>query len=275
MVRTRRVGAWGLRLLGVEAAETLLVDAPDSWPELVLDLAVGPVERQDQYVDDTGSAFPLTGGGWAALDRGEQRASITVPHELDPDALVHPYLAPVVTMASMWHGRFTVHGGAFVHAGRAWGVLGQRQAGKSSLLGWCSASGLPVLTDDVLAVGGTTAFAGPRCVDLRAAAAQHFGIGRSLGVVRDRERWRVDLPGVVPEVPLGGWVALAWGDSVGVERMATRNLMQLLLDQRGVNLGVEAEQLLDLAALPAVTFRRPPEWSALDASMEKLLTALD
>lgn len=190
------------------------------------------------------------------------------------DELVHPYLAPVATIANHWFERTTFHGGAFVHGQGAWAVLGGRGAGKSSLLGWCTLHGLGVVTDDALALQGMSVFAGPRCVDLRPQSARRFGIGRNLGLVRDRERWRVELGPIDASLPLAGWVALDWGESVGVSALPRDRLLQMLMEQRGVNLPVDPVTMLDLLGRPAVCLTRPQRWEALDAAHEALMAAL-
>ena len=80
------------------------------------------------------------------------------------------------------------HGGSFLDAsGRTWGVVGSREAGKSSFLAWCATRGVPVVGDDLIVTDGTLVNAGPRCIDLRESAADRFGIGEDIGVVGDRK----------------------------------------------------------------------------------------
>ena len=133
---------------------------------------------------------------------------------MSDQALVHPYLAPAAAVIARWLGREPFHAGAFALDGGAWGVLGEREAGKSSLLAWLSLQGRSVVCDDMLVVAGDTVFAGPRSVDLRRETAVRLGAGEELGMIGARERWRVGLPPIEPEVPLAGWVFLEWGDEV-------------------------------------------------------------
>jgi hypothetical protein len=268
------LGAWGLRLSGVAESARLLVDAPRKWPTLHLSIRRGVPSSRAYRLDADGAAFPLSGGGAAELSRTDNSARLTFPSLPTADTLVHPYLAPVVTMANQWWGRDSFHAGAVVVEGRAWGILGDRGAGKSSMLAWCALHDMAVLTDDVLVIDELRAMAGPRCVDLRSEAAGHFGVGRDLGQVRDRERWRLDLGPAPAEVPLAGWLTLRWTESVKVARLSAEEFLPLLLAQKGVSLPSDPRLILDLLTLPALQFARPRGWSAFASSMEHLVVTL-
>jgi hypothetical protein len=131
--------------------------------------------------------------------------------------LVHPHLAPGAAVLARWLGRETLHAGAVLAGGGAWAMLGDRESGKSSTLDWLAAHGHPVLADDLLVLDGSDVLAGPRCIDLRADAAQRLGAGEPLGVVGTRERWRLRLGPLASSAPLRGWGILDWGDDVAVE----------------------------------------------------------
>ncbi len=74
-------------------------------------------------------------------------------------------------------GRRSFHTGAFVASGGAWGILGGRDDGKSTMLAWLAVHGHEIVCDDVLIVGQGDALAGPRCIDLRQSAYTHFAMG--------------------------------------------------------------------------------------------------
>ena len=117
-------------------------------------------------------------------------------------------------------GRAAIHGGAFLHEGRAWVLLGDKGQGKSSTLGWLATPGVPIITDDLVVCDEGDVLAGPRCVDLRADPARHLNVGRDLGVIGTRERWRIDVPPCPSRSPLRGWIFLEWGAEIAVERLA-------------------------------------------------------
>jgi hypothetical protein len=268
------VGAWGIRLPGIGAAAKLLVRAPHEWPELHVTVRQGDPTTHEQHLNADSASFPLTGGGTAELSRADGSAVLTLPTLPTADTLIHPYLAPVVTIANQWWGRDSFHAGGVVVDGRAWGILGGRGAGKSSLLAWCALQGMPVVTDDVLVLDGLRAMAGPRCIDLRSDVAAHLGVGRELGQVRDRERWRLDLDPVPAEVPLAGWLLLRWADTVSIERVPADEFLPLLIAQKGVNLPSDPRLILDLLALPTLHFSRPRAWSDTGAALDLLVGSL-
>ena len=94
-----------------------------------------------------------------------------MPAPLSADELVHPFLAPAAALFAHWHGREGLHGGALALGGTAWGVIGDRLGGKSSLLAALAVSGTDVVCDDVLVLDGREVYPGPRTVDLREDAA--------------------------------------------------------------------------------------------------------
>ena len=82
----------------------------------------------------TSRRIRLRTGGWIDIDRTAGRAVFAVPEALSAEELVHPFLAPVAAVAAHWHGRESLHGGGFALGDRAWGIIGDRMGGKSSLL---------------------------------------------------------------------------------------------------------------------------------------------
>ncbi len=219
--------------------------------------------------------FHLASGGWAEIDRRTSTTKLIMEAPPPDEALVHPHLAVTAAVVANWMGGTSFHGGA-LHAGDgAWGLLGEREDGKSSSLGWCAGNGVGVLADDLLVVHGTTALAGPRCVDLRQSAARHLGVGEDIGVVGTRRRWRVALGAVPAEVPLAGWVVLSWGDTVEVRRLPPGERFARLVAHRGLRLNESTpEQWTKLLALPMVELRRPQDWSRIDEAMTQLLDEL-
>ena len=91
------------------------------------------------------ATFPLLRGGSLVLRREERVATFTTPFRISDEELAHPHLAPVGAIFALWAGRESLHAGAFVADGRAWGVLGTREAGKSTLLAALHAAGLVAL----------------------------------------------------------------------------------------------------------------------------------
>jgi hypothetical protein len=187
-------------------------------------------------------------------------------------AIAQPRLGITGIVAAYWRGDHSFHAGAFVAGGMAWGILGSRGAGKSSLLAMLAS----MLADDVLVVNGRLeALAGPRCIDLRREAALALGLGESIGVLGTRERWRMHLRPAPCEVPLGGFVCLEWG-SPAVSHVPPNDRVRALYANLALLLGEQRDPaalctLMELLALPMVCMRRPREIERIDETAALLL----
>ena len=265
-------GAYGIRIDGVKAADTMLVAAQPGWPGLRLLCEVGDPPVPSESLTDEQAVLRLKTGGRLTLDRREGVARYCVPRYLTDDDLVHPFLAPAAAVVSHWARRLSFHAGAFVADGGAWAVVGEREAGKSSTLAWLALNGHEILADDVLVLDGRSAFAGPRAIDLRAETADRLGIGAALRVVGARERWRVTLPQMPPRIPFRGWMFLGWAEHVEARALGAAECMRHLL--ANLTLRVDATNpaaLLELATLPAWEVRRPRDWDRLEEGVQCLL----
>jgi hypothetical protein len=264
-----------MALPGLKAVRDLLVPAPPEWPSLELSQEPGAATDAEERVEDGRALLKLRNGGEIELERDGPRALFRVPTPLSPAALLHPYLAPVATVVAHWGGRESLHAAALVVDGRAWAILGAREAGKSSTVAWCAREGVGVLCDDILVLDRELALAGPRVIDLREEPARRLGAGEALGVVGERERWRMRLDPVPPAVPLAGWVSLAWDDHVELEPVPVADRIPLLVGARGLRVPARDPALLvELAALPALELRRPRGWDSLPGAAGRLLDAL-
>jgi hypothetical protein len=270
-------GVYGFRPVGVPSARSLLVDAPPDWPEL--DIAVSVTARTDpvpDYYDRDRAMLKLRAGGTVTVERSSARASFALPERPKDGSLVHPHLASVAVVWAHWRGRESFHAGAFIAGGGAWGVLGDREAGKSSLLAALALAGTPILADDVLIVDGMTALAGPRSIDLRGDAARALGAGEPLGVVGNRERWRLTLEPADAEQPLRGWVSLGWdsGSKCTVAPLTGSDRLRTLGAHRGIKLyPPDPAALIELSALPFLVLRRPRRWERIGDAVDRLLDA--
>lgn len=268
-------GCYGFRLVGVEDAHELLVDAPGGWPPLELrhELPAPGGPQLDSIGPDR--AELTLHAGWATIERDPARVTFRLPAAPPPRDLVHPYLAPAAAVAARWAGRESFHAGAVIAGGGAWAVLGDKESGKSTTLAHLALRGLDVVSDDLLVIDVDAVLAGPRCIDLREGSAAHLGAGEPLGVVGVRERWRLALGPVPPRIPLRGWITLAWDDEVAVEALRGPERMLALLPFRSVQLAPGAPQdLMDFSSLPVLRLRRPRRWDALDTAADRLLDAL-
>jgi hypothetical protein len=277
-------GVYGLRFDldggGALVDRSLLVDAGDGWPDWEITWErLGPTSTTDAKVveswDLDHALLAAQPSGWITLDRAAARTTLHLHEAPIPATVLHPYLASTAVVAGHWLGRTPFHGGAFMIDGRAWGVLGGRQMGKSSLLMCLHRAGVPVLADDVVVLDGDTAYAGPRCLDLRQSAAERFDDGEYLGVVGTRERWRVTLPPVPGEVPFGGWILLDWNDHIELARPDATARLKALVGNAGLTApGIPTAGILDVLHYPMITFGRPRDWAQADTALEHLLEAV-
>jgi hypothetical protein len=264
-------GAYGLRLTGVDEARDLLVDAEPGWPQIHLSWRLGSTIVEHETVTESRATLRLLTGGRIELQREMGRAEYVVGRPLSNEELVHPYLAPVAAVMAHWHGRESVHAGAFVGADGVWGVVGERESGKSSTLARLAVDGVGIVCDDLLILEGTRVFVGPRAIDLREEPAARLGLGASIGLAGARERWRLRLGPVAAALELRGWVHLTWGERVEAVRLRGGDRIARLFRQRAARLRSPApEVLLDLASLPSWELRRPHVWDSLGETADCL-----
>ncbi|NND02653.1 MAG: hypothetical protein HKN91_07690 [Acidimicrobiia bacterium] len=267
-------GAYGLRLAGDVPNSQLLTEVVDGAPIVTISRRIG-VSEPPNVVDEAVATVPLINQGGIELNRADRSAVITTPEPITDDELAHPYLAPIAAVHSHWLGRAAFHAGGVVVDGKAWGVVGVREAGKSTMLAALDSAGIVVLADDLLVLEGEKAFSGPRTLDLRQEAADHFGTTRDLGVAGARERWRLDLEAAPPFAPLAGWIVPQWGDELRVWREPGAAAAHHIAPARSVGgIAISPEAFLMAAARPAVVFERPRDLNGLAAGVEALLGEL-
>jgi hypothetical protein len=279
-----RCGAYGFRVVGLNDFARLLVDADREWPTLAVDwveddsFGLGDdtgVTASTVRFTPTGATIEVGQSGVIDIERSPAHVTVRARSVAGGSAVVHPYLGGAASIAARWHGRESLHAGAFVAGDAAWGVLGVRTSGKSSLLASLHLSGRPIITDDVLVLDGRTALAAPRSLDLRAETADYLRIGEPLGRVGARDRWRVELPPVPSLTPIGGWVYLEWGDRLEVVPVQGRErLARLRAHLTLPDFPVAAQLFFELAALPSFELRRPRDWGSLELGGRALLDAI-
>jgi hypothetical protein len=264
-------GAYGLTLLGLERATSLLPAPGPHWPEVRVEQEELAGEPGPSRVTEARAELRLLGGGQVDLDRHRRIATFRTPSLLDDDELAHPYLAAVGSYFAGWLGREALHAGAFVAGDGAWALAGAKEGGKSTTLAWLALAGVPVLTDDILVLDSDTALAGPRCVDLRDESAAALGLAGKATASRGGERWRLSLPPIEPEVAVRGLVFLAWGEGLELRPLPPADRLLEIAARRNAHASPEPAGLLDLARLPAFELRRPRAWDALPEACSRLL----
>jgi hypothetical protein len=271
-------GAYGLRLAGFDESGDLLGPAAPGWVPFALSSRPGDGAPVGQWLRPESARMNLASGGHVDIDWEQGRAVFTLERPVSGAELLHPYLAPVAAVAAHRDGREGFHAGAVAVAGGAWAVLGDRSAGKSSLLALLGALGTPVIADDVVILDRErNALAGPRFVDLRAEASERLGEGKPIGVLGARVRFRMPVGAAPAATPLRGFVVLGWSDEPepSVTAVPGGSRLERLFANRITRLEpTDARPLLDLSALPMVELRRPRSWERAGEAAEALLDAL-
>lgn len=232
-----------------------------------------PWAPREDAISDEHAYSTVAGGGHVSVDRHKRRTTLTLPVIPEPSILVHPLVSFTAVVVARWRRMQAFHAGAFVVDGEAWGVLGDRGAGKSSLLAALNRIGYPVLADDVVVVDQARCLAGPRAVDLRPEAARQFPEAQPRGVVGARERWRVSLGPVPPYTPLRGWLSLQWGDAAA-RVLPPQQRIQALSENLAVRLPPpDPSAFLKLAGLPVIQISRARDLSRVVESATDVVRA--
>jgi hypothetical protein len=269
-------GAYGLQFPQFNLSD-IFQRVPGTWTPWALTQVeptalaeTGPLELSNER-----AILAIQPRGRVLVDRGRALTTLTTPTSVDEQSWAHPYSGSTAIVHAYWSGWPTLHAAVVRVGGAAFAILGDKEDGKSTAVAWLSMRGCDIISDDLCVVREGKALVGPRCLDLREAAATHFGVGRFLGEVGNRPRWRQTLPPTEPETRLAGFVVLAWSDSAVVERVPLVARLPVLAAHRGLRYGsVDQQAMLELLSLPMMKFTRPRSWAALDASMDILLDQL-
>ena len=270
-------GTYGLRLTGVDGAGRLLDRCRPDWPSLHVCRAA-PADAATECDGDSATVVRLDSGAVVSVDAASARARVrlgAIAGTPTDEELVHPFLFGAAAVANMWLGRQTFHAGAFGVDGAAWAMAGHKGAGKTSTLALVARHAAAVLTDDLLVIDDGDVLAGPACLDLRGDAATRLEIGRDLGVVGTRRRWRQVVAPAPTRTPLAGWIYPAWGDRIDVGPIGPTERLRLLFAAQALRIAPLAPAaMIELATLPAVRFVRPRDWREADTAARRLLDAI-
>jgi hypothetical protein len=269
--------AYGLQVRGLSSTLLLPVDRPE-WPAVTVSTAAAEDVSPPEHMGDTAATALFVDGAYGYFDRASATATFCTRAPLEDGHLIHPFLGVAGAVFARWHGREAFHGGAFLADGRAWGVLSPRAGGKSSLLADLAVRGYGILADDIVVTESDTAFAGPRCIDLRRPVAAQLDLLGRAEAVRSRRRLRLPIEAVPEEARLTGWVFLGWGREPEPELRPLSNpahrLRRLCRHLAVKQAPADPLVLVDLARLPAWELRRPRVWSSAPAASDLLVRLL-
>lgn len=268
-------GCYGLAMPDWPGTAEFLFPAEPTWPGLAVDrVPLADVLEHPTGVGRERADIELIGGR-LQMRRNPLEATFLLDRPIDANALVHPYLALPAGIAGHWLGRQAFHGGAFVLDGGAWGVLADKEGGKSSTMAWFDQNGIDVLADDLLVVEDGLALAGPRCIDLRTDTATTLGIGTRIDGADGRDRWRLLTKATTTVAPLVGWIFLSWAAEPSFLSVPpSARIARVLAHRSVITVDADPTAFLDLAARPCIEFARPRGLEHMGVAIEALLTQL-
>jgi hypothetical protein len=272
-----KLGAYGLQIEGLAQAARWMRPVPASAPKLEVTLTGDVPPTGGRRIDRDGLDIRLQGPHDVRIrmERGSGRVDYLFTHGVPPAAdVLHPYLAPAAAVLHAWDGRETIHGGAFRTPDGAVMLLGDKEAGKSSMLAWLSAElDQEVITDDLCVLASGAVLPGPSCIDLREPTANRYASRWSGQLVRSDGRMRLGLrSGGTDRVPLAGTVVLGWAERIGIEPVPPAERLGLIAAQRYFSsLQADPVAVLDVLTRPMIRLLRPRDLSSLPAAAEALL----
>jgi hypothetical protein len=266
--------AYGLCFPGLDDAGYLMRVPSGEWPAVHVTHEIeDPQTRNAQITADLVERSSEVGR--VVLDRHARTARYYTPAPLAPGALARGYLETAATAFARWAGRDAFHAGGLFVDGGGWAVVGESNAGKSTLLGALALAGHDVLGDELLVVDGERAYTSVRFVDLRSAAVELLGAGERVRPAPRGGKLRLPLAPMAPAVPLRGWIVLAWSDQTAMIRLQPSDVLARLSATRlWGDVPTDPRRLLHYASMPSFELHRSPVGTSAGEAVEALLSAL-
>lgn len=152
------------------------------------------------------------------------------------DLLAVPFLGPVLALLLHQRGKFVLHGSAIKFGGKAYGFVGDKGAGKSTLAAMLlNNKSVELLTDDLLVISeNLEVLCGYQQMKLSDEALGYTD--RSLSAVRPppidkfpKNQVLLKSNGSIRPVPVGGIFQLSRGKSAEIEPIPTTEAIRVLL----------------------------------------------
>ena len=274
---TSRRGAYGFRLAypDIPHHPPDLIELEPGMPLVTVMWRHASTVRYIEEVSPDHVTYGFRGDVTHHAQRDPPSITIDLPTPPILETLVHPFLTVGISVFARWRGDVTLHAGAFETPSGAWGVMGERLAGKSSILASIAERGYPVVADDLLAISGRSVWAGPSCVDLRSDAVEHFDRARYVGVVGRQHRYRLSARPGSTRAPLRGFFILEWNEGpVVLDPLPADQRLRWLYRQEYIRLVGQPDppKLVPIIGLPAWRLARPRDWGANEEAVEQVLT---
>lgn len=278
---SERRGAYGFRLV-VDPSLGALPDLPEldeKAPGIALEWRHAAVLAEREAIDDERVSLGVRGGSGLEVRREPASILLELAEEPTLHSLVHPLLTTPMSILARWRGDLTLHASSFFANGRSWAVIGDREAGKSTMVATLGERGCPLVADDLLVLDGETVHAGPACVDLRPDVAARVEGARPLGTVGGRPRHRLSTRQGPAESRLGGFFLLGWSEdsTVTIEEISPNGRLRLLCEHDYIGLlgAADPRRMLDLLEVPMWRLERPRDWGATSDAADRILAVTE
>ncbi len=272
-----RPGAYGLALTGVDGAAHLLPSAQEGDQPLHVILAPWRPWSGQHVDDDDHLRCKLVDEGSLALDRAARTATFVIRPPVDAEDVAHPLLAAAAATFCRWDGFAVLHGGVVARDGRALAVVGEQEAGKSSLLGWIALhrDDLDILADDLVVIRDGVVRAGPRSIDLRPGAAAALPLTTSAVSTRNGSRTRLRVRPGPTSATIHDVVVLTWGTQLGLVQVPVSERLRVLHSHTTVRHDkASAARLLALIELRVWVLTRPASWEQMAHVVDHVIAAV-
>ena len=272
-----RLGAYGFRLVLPRHEKELpnLSPVPEDALDVAFEWRHASVLVERNELDSEAVLAGEKGADSLEVRRNPPSITLGFAEQTTPEALVHPLLTGPMSILARWRGDLTLHAGAFFADDRAWAVMGEREAGKSTALAQLAARGCPLLADDLLVLDEGIVRAGPSCIDLRPDVAARAEGALALGEIGGRPRYRLPTSHGPARAELAGFFLMSWGHdpAVSIEQVPASEALKIVYEQEYIGLMGPADpgKVLDLLGVPMWRVRRPADWSFTEETAEKML----
>lgn len=272
-----RLGAYGFRLVVPRHEKELpnLSPVPEDATDVALEWRHASVLVERNGLDSESVVAGEKGADSLEVRRDPPAITLGFAETTTAEALVHPLLTGPISILARWRGDLTLHAGAFFANGRAWAVMGEREAGKSTALAQLAARGCPLLADDLLVLDEGVVRAGPSCIDLRPDAAARADGALALGEIGGRPRYRLPASRGPARAELAGFFLMSWGEdpAVSAEQVPASEALKIVYEQEYIGLMGPADpaKVLDLLGVPMWRVRRPADWDFTEETAERML----
>ncbi|MBI4993959.1 hypothetical protein HZC33_03360 [Candidatus Wolfebacteria bacterium] len=243
--------AYGFKFPDLDFLNAMKAVNVDDWPSV-------NIEFVDKKFLNHSNLINLEVGLLNIEDINQLKLKIYLEKQISIKEFIHPHIQFALPSLAQINQDFLFHSGAVIINGKLFGILGDRGAGKSSLLFEMFKNfNLEIFTDDVMLIRKNMVCIGPRLIGLRQSASEKF-LKKQISLI--------EIPPMLySEIPIAGWFIIGWSDNLFLKSLSVKELSyelqryDLLKKQRFVQINFEYYKYLSL--FPAWKIFRPKKWA--------------